>query len=129
MSEDEIEERYMKINRCFGCEHLGHTSEGSTSFCIKPSHQNLDIPKIIIGSLKSGDYYPIIESNVSQHDTKIPDWCDLPDTVGKTIKKEVFINIAKTAIMTHFQDVKEDADLRYLNGLEEAMKILDEIWK
>ena len=120
-----IEERYVKIKKCLGCEFFGHTSKGNISFCVKPSHLGLDIPNITI----SGDYYPIIKSNISQHDTKIPEWCNLPDTVGKTIKKEVFIDTAKTAIMTHFQDVKEDADLRYLNGLEEATKIIDGIWK
>ena len=119
-------ERYVKINKCLGCEFFGHTSKGNTSFCVNPLHLDLDdIPLVKIDK----KYYPIIESNVSQHDTKIPEWCDLPDTAGKTIKKEVFIDTAKTAIMIHFQDVKEDADLRYLHGLEEAMKIIDGIWK
>jgi len=72
--------RYIQIESCTNCEHVGHTGKpnGVTFVCGNPLHQKLPIPRELIGEIG----YPIIISKQNNYRyCPIPSWCKLPSDV------------------------------------------------
>lgn len=120
--------RYLKIDKCFGCPHYGHSINGKeiTTFCANPENMEIEpLPKFEFKFNEGPKYFPIITfDTIPIKEVEIPTWCKLPDT---TTNKNVLLNDVKLAIMKHFQSVKEGSDLHYLHGLENAIEIIDGI--
>lgn len=85
-----MEERYIKITSCNGCEFVGHRIDTDKSvrvnFCVNPI--NLNVSAIALFKYNN-KYYPVTSKTESFADSPIPTWCKLPSDIDVTQPEEM----------------------------------------
>jgi len=71
--------RYIKIESCTNCEHVGHSINNNNPICINFCvHPNNSDAYAIDSFMYQGIYYPVTSKTKSFADCPIPVWCKLP---------------------------------------------------